>query len=243
MGALVKQQIEHNIAWIMMDDGKNNVISPTMIDQLNAALDQAEQAGAVVVLTGRQEVFSAGFDLQVFKAGNPKETLRMLMGGFKLSKRLLSFPTPVIIACNGHAIAMGAFLLLSGDYRIGVAGDFKVVANEVQIGLTMPYSAVEICRQRLHRSHCERAINLSELYHPQSAIAAGFMDQVVAPEELNTTAGQWAQHFNELDLTAHTASKLRSRKPILKALGRAIHKDRFDFIRQGLVRAMGKKKK
>lgn len=242
MSAIVKQQIEHNIAWIMMDDGDKNVISPTMIDQLNAALDQAEKAGAVVVLTGRQEVFSAGFDLQVFKSKNPKLIMRMLMGGFKLSKRLLSFPTPVIIACNGHAIAMGAFLLLSGDHRIGVDGEFKVVANEVQIGLTMPYSAIEICRQRLNRSHCERAMNLSALYNPETAIEAGFLDQVVAPKDLNATAQMWAKHFNGLDLAAHTASKKRNRKALIKALGWAIHKDRLDFLWQGLKQAMGQKK-
>jgi len=128
MEPIVKQQIDQNIAWIMMDDGNKNVISPTMIEQLNAALDQAEVAGAVVVLTGRQDVFCAGFDLQILRHG-VGQAMAMLMGGFTLAKRLLSFPTPVIIACNGHAVEMGAFLLLSDDYRIGVSGDFKVVAN------------------------------------------------------------------------------------------------------------------
>ncbi len=241
MEKLVKHQIENNIAWIMMDDGKNNLISPKMIAHLNQALDQAEEAGAVVVLTGRAEVFSAGFDLNILKTG-AKNTLDMLIGGFTLSKRLLSFPTPVIIANNGHAIAMGSFLLLSGDYRIGVEGEFKIVANEVQLGLTMPHSAIEICRQRLNTSHHDRAVLLSELCDPNTAVEAGFLDQVVAKEELNATAQHWAKHFVSLDMDAHRGSKLRSRKSMLRALGRAIHKDRFDFIKQGLVRAVKKKK-
>ncbi|MGJ8662618.1 MAG: crotonase/enoyl-CoA hydratase family protein [Marinicella sp.] len=237
---LVHSQIDNNIAWIMMDDGKNNVISPAMIVQLNQALDEAEAAGAVVVLTGRQDVFSAGFDLKVFKS-SAKETLKMLMGGFKLSKRLLSFPRPVIIACNGHAIAMGSFLLLSGDYRIGVDGEFKIMANEVQIGLTMPYSAIEICRQRINPSHYDRAVLLAELFQPESAIDAGFLDQVVAKEELNTIVLQLAKQFSSLDAKAHTQSKLRSRGKMLRTLGRAIHKDRFSFIKQGILMAIKKK--
>ncbi len=239
MENLVNFQIENNIAWIMMDDGKNNVISPAMIAQLNQALDKAEEAGAVVVLTGRQEVFSAGFDLKVFKS-SASETLKMLMGGFTLSKRLLSFPTPVIIACNGHAIAMGSFLLLSGDYRIGVEGEFKIVANEVQLGLTIPYSVREICRQRLNPSHYDRAVLLSEVFQPQAAIEAGFLDQVVAKEDLNATVLQCAKQYASLNPKAHKQSKLRVRKSMLKALGRAIHKDRFDFIKQGLLRSIKK---
>lgn len=76
------------------------------------------------------------------------DAFKMLCGGFKLSARLLAFPTPVVIASNGHAIAMGAFLLLSGDYRIGSAGEFKIIINEVEMGFTLPFAAIEICRQR-----------------------------------------------------------------------------------------------
>ncbi len=225
----------------MMDDGQKNVISPTMIAQLNLALDQAEQAGAVVVLTGRKDVFSAGFDLKVFKS-SASETLKMLMGGFKLSKRMLSFPTPVIVACNGHAIAMGSFLLLSGDYRIGVEGAFKIVANEVQIGLTMPYSAMEICRQRLNPSHFDRAVSLAETFDPLTSVEAGYLDQVVVKDDLNTAVLQRAKQFALLNPKAHKESKLRTRAKMLRALGRAIHKDRLSFIGQGIVRAMGKRK-
>ncbi len=131
-----------------MDDGKVNVLSIPMLGEINAALDQAESAGAVVVLTGRDGRFSGGFDLAVLRAGGP-DALTMLRGGFDLAERLLTFPTPVVVACSGHAIAMAAFLLLSGDYRIGAAGPFKITANEVAIGLPMPMAAIEICRQRL----------------------------------------------------------------------------------------------
>ena len=160
---IVACDIENSVATIVMDDGKSNVISPRMLSQLNHALDRAEKENAVVVLTGREGIFSAGFDLKILKSG-VFNAFNMLIGGFSLSKRLLSFPTPVVIACNGHAMAMGSFLLLSGDYRIGVAGGFKIAANEVEIGLTMPHSAVEICRQRLKPAHLDRTVLLSELH-------------------------------------------------------------------------------
>src|SRR5712671_4161796 len=106
MGALVTYSFEDAIATITMDDGKVNALSLAMLTELGEAFDHAEADGAVVVLTGREGRFSAGFDLGVLRAGGD-DAWAMLRAGFELSARLLAFPTPVVIACPGHAIAMG----------------------------------------------------------------------------------------------------------------------------------------
>jgi enoyl-CoA hydratase len=179
----------------------------------------------VVVLTGREGVFSAGFDLRVLRAGG-SDAAAMLLAGFRLAERLLAFPTPVLIACNGHAVAMGVFLLLSGDYRIGVTSEYRIVANEVAIGLTMPRTAIEICRQRLTPAHFNRAILLAETFSPADAVAAGFLDRVVLTEaELHETARRIATDTAGLDMNAHAASKLRAREQSLAAIHAAIEAD------------------
>lgn len=237
--SIVSSTLEGTVATIVMDDGKNNLLSPRMLHQLNQALDAAEKANAVVVITGREDVFCAGFDLHILTSG-VMNTFKMLIGGFKLAKRLLAFPTPVVIGCNGHAIAMGSFLLLSADYRIGVEGDYKIVANEVEIGFTMPYTAIEICRQRLKSAHFDNAVLLSHLYNPRTAIEAGFLDQVVSKEDLQTEVKNKAAQFATLDLKAHHQSKLRMRRKTLHALGRAIRSDKIDFFLKGIKRVLGK---
>ncbi len=239
--AIVHYSLEKSVALIEMDDGKNNLISPTMLHQLNQALDKAEKANAVVILTGTNEVFSAGFDLNILKSG-VVNTFKMLIGGFKLSKRLLGFPTPVVIACNGHAVAMGAFLLLSGDYRIGAAGAFKIVANEVEIGLTVPHSAIEICRQRLNPAHLNTSVLLSRQFNPTTAVDAGFLDKVVPEKELRATALEKANQFAALNLQAHQKSKSRMRKDLLKDMSRAIRADKIEFFMMGLKRVFGVRK-
>src|SRR5262245_31356964 len=103
-----------------MDDGKVNALSPPMLGELAGALDRAAADRAAVLLTGREAVFSAGFDLPTLRVGGA-ESVAMVRAGFELAARLLAFPTPVTIACTGHAVAMGALLLLSGDYRVGAA--------------------------------------------------------------------------------------------------------------------------
>jgi enoyl-CoA hydratase len=221
MSTLVSYECSDGVGTIRMDDGKVNAMSMAMMREVNAALDQAVADKAVVVLTGRTGVFSAGFDLAVFKQG--AEPLReMLRAGAELNLRILSFPTPLIAACSGHAIAMGSFLLMSADVRIGADGPFRIGMNEVAIGLTLPYFAVEIARQRLSPSYFNRAANLAEMYAPNEAIAPGFLDRVVPPGQLLDNAQQSAAALRKLDMAAHAGTKLRVRGPALAALRQAI---------------------
>ena len=189
MGELTKYQADGNVATITMDDGKVNVLSLAMLGEINAALDRAVADKAAVVLAGREGRFSGGFDLGVFRSGDPADGIKMLREGFTLAERLLSFPAPVVVACTGHAIAMGAFLLLSADYRIGTAGAFKIQANETAIGMALPTAAYVITHQRLTRNHSHRALALAEVYAPdERAIAAGWLDGVVGAHEVVAVA-------------------------------------------------------
>jgi enoyl-CoA hydratase len=221
---MVRYHFDGTIATITIDDGKVNVLSPAVLAELDAALSQAERSDAVVVIAGRAGVFSAGFDLPVLRNGGP-DALAMLRAGFELSTRLLTFPRPVVIACTGHAVAMGVFLLLSGDYRVGAAGPFKITANEVAIGLTMPRAAVEICRQRLAPACFHRAVALAETFSPVDAVAAGFLDRVVAAAEVHQVAHGVAAQLALLDQPAHRATKERARQSALTAIRAGLQAD------------------
>jgi enoyl-CoA hydratase len=228
MGTIVVYELEDAIATITMDDGKVNVLSLEMLAELNAALDRAVADRAVVVLTGREGVFSAGFDLAVLRGGGA-DAATMLRSGLELAERILSFPTPVLIACPGHAIAMGVFLLLSGDYRMGAAGPYKITANEVAIGMVLPRSAIEVCRQRLSPAYFNRAVVLAEVFSPEDAVAGGFLDRVVPAAELRDAARSTAAALTMLDMRAHGASKLRARQHTLSVIRTAIEADDAEF--------------
>lgn len=212
------------IATITMDDGKVNALSLDMLTELHRAVDSAVKDQALIVLTGRDGMFSAGFDLRALTAGS-NDALAMLRAGFELAHRLLSHPKPVVIAATGHAVAMGVFLLLSGDYRIGARGAFRITANEVAIGLPMPRAAVEICRQRLTPAHFNRAVNLAEVYSPDSAIEAGFLDEVAEPLAVTAVAHDTAVRLAKLNMDAHAVSKLRVRDKALQAIRAVIDAD------------------
>jgi enoyl-CoA hydratase len=228
---LVDYQLNDGIATIKLDDGKVNVMSLAMQAAIGEAIDKADRDEAAIVLTGRPGVFSAGFDLATIAAGGP-ETAAMVIGGFRLSERILAYPRPVVVACTGHAIAMGTFLMFAADYRIGPdAGPYKWIANEVAIGLTMPRAAIEMLRLRLTPAACDRAVILSYQFGPADALTSGYLDELVPLDDVADRAISVTRAALALDARAHAASKLRTRAPALAALAQAIREDEEDFAR------------
>ncbi|WP_350023788.1 crotonase/enoyl-CoA hydratase family protein [Pseudomonas protegens] len=224
MSELISYHLEDGIATLTLSNGKVNAISPDVIAAFNAALDQATADRAVVIITGQPGILSGGYDLKVMTAG-PKEAVALVTLGSTLARRLLSHPYPVIVACPGHAVAKGAFLLLSADYRIGVEGPFSIGLNEVQIGMTMHHAGIELARDRLRRSALHRSVINGEMFDPQSAVDAGFLDKVVAPDELQGSALAAARQLKKINMVAHKNTKLKVRKALLDALDNAIIQD------------------
>jgi enoyl-CoA hydratase len=232
---LVQFSLQDNVATIRIDDGKRNALSPQVLRDINRALDQAESAGATVIITGREIVFSAGFDLHIMKRGG-FNALRMLHAGYGLTARIMAYPHPVIAACNGHSLAMGVFLMLSSDYIIGSRGDFKIAANEVAIGMTMPRVAAATLRHRLNPAAFQRAVTLSEYFDVESAKDAGFFDELVEPAKLMSRAENLAHSYNDLDLRSHTVSKRRIRAAVIRKIRFSIPLDLIDAALVGLRR-------
>jgi len=213
-------------ALIRFNNGKVNAFSPDMLAAINSALDQAEAEQAIVVLTGHEGLFSGGFDLKVMQQGI-EAAGNMVDAGSRLTRRMLAFPRPIIAACSGHAIAKGAFLLLASDYRIGVEGSFKIGLNEVAIGMTMHHAGIELCRGRLAPVYYNRAMINGEMFGPQAAVEAGFLDQLVeSQDKLLETAFAMAEQMALLNAEAHYQTKLKARKQQLDALDQAIELDK-----------------
>ncbi|HET6735369.1 crotonase/enoyl-CoA hydratase family protein [Mycobacterium sp.] len=215
----VNYELKDSVATITLDDGKVNVLGPAMQAAINEALDRAEKDEAkAVVLAGNQRVFSGGFDLAVFQSGDASAALAMLAGGFELSVRCLTFPKPVIMAATGPAIAMGSFLLLSGDHRVG-APNSRCQAIEVAIGMTIPISAIEIMRARLTPAAFQRGTSMAATFVGDETIAGGWLDEIVEADQVLTRAQQIAvEAASTLHAGAHLATKLKARDSALKAI-------------------------
>jgi enoyl-CoA hydratase len=225
MSDLVAYQLDDGVATLTLSNGKVNAISNEVIAAFNAALDQAEKDRAVVIITSGPGILSGGYDLKIMTS-SPQAAMDLVAAGSTLARRMLSHPFPIVVACTGHAVAKGAFLLLSADYRIGVEGPFSIGLNEVQIGMTMHNAGIELARDRLNTSAFGRSVINGEMFDPKGALQAGFLDKVVAPEELTDAARTVALQLKKINMKAHKQTKLKVRKHFLEALDKAIELDR-----------------
>ena len=208
-----------------MDDGKANVMSLAMLNALHAAFDAAEKDKTVAILKARGKHFSGGFDLNVFARGSAEDQYLMVKAGAELALRILSFPTPVVAACQGNAFPMGAFLIMASDHRIAAEGNYRIGMNEVAIGLTVPRFAIEIARQRLTPAYFSRAVMTAEMFGPAEAVTAGFFDRVVPADELERSAEEAALALSTLNMAAHAATKARARGAVIKMIRGMIDED------------------
>ena len=229
MSDLISYQLEDGIATLTLCNGKVNAISPDVIAAFNAALDRAEQDKAIVIVTGQPGILSGGYDLKVMTSG-PQNAVALVAAGSTLARRMLAHPFPIIVACPGHAVAKGAFLLLSADYRIGVEGPFSIGLNEVQIGMTMHNVGIELARDRLDKSAFQRSVINGQMFDPQGAVDAGFLDKVVPAEQLLATAQAVAQQLKKINMNAHKNTKLKVRKALLETLDQAIELDKQHLV-------------
>ena len=223
MNELLSFDLEDGVATIAMDDAKRNVMSIAMLEALGAAFDRAEEAGAGVLLVGRPDCFSAGFDVKLLARGGESAS-RMVRMGAELAARVLGFPRPVVAACTGHAYPMGAFLLLAADRRLGAEGPYRIGLNEVAIGLTLPWFAIEVARQRLAPAYLQRAVT-GDLYSPEEAVRAGFLDEIHAPGDVVARAGEVARGLAVLPADQLRATKERLRGASVEAMHAAIERE------------------
>jgi len=186
----VTLELENEVATITMDDGKMNAFGFDLIRDVSEAMDSAlEQGAGAVVVAGNKKAFSAGFDLAVMGKGTRTEQAALFEKGSELILKFFTFPRPLVIASEGHGLALGGILLLAADIRIGSnLPKHKYGLNEVAIGMSVPVSGIEIARHRMPKKYLQRATTYAELFSGEQAVEVGYLDQAVEPAKVLSVA-------------------------------------------------------
>lgn len=223
----VTYELRDRIAVISIDDGKANALSFEVLAAIDAGLDRAEADGAgAVLLAGRTGMFSGGFDLKVMGGGDAKATLGLVTTGAELILRIYRSPKPIVAACTGHAVAAGALLLMGAHHRVGADGAFRIFLIETQNGMVLPDWAVELTKERLVGPHAQQAAIESRVYDPATAVEAGFLDRVVAADEVLDAALAEAARLAALPAAAYAGNAAKVRAAGVERLADAVGRDR-----------------
>ena len=216
--------VKDSVALLRFDDGKANAISHGALNALNLALDHAEKDAGAVLLLGRPGRFSAGFDLATMSEG-PDAARALVSSGAELLARMVEAPLPIVAGCTGHALAMGALMLLAADQRLGASGEYKIGLNEVAIRMTLPVFGVELARERLSKRHLGRAVSQAEIYDPAGAVDAGYLDRVVTADALETECLGVAARLAELPRRSFSETKRSLRGGVAQRIRDSLAKD------------------
>ena len=211
----IELSIADDIATISLDDGKANAINPEWLHTFLAKFGEAEEGAKAIVIAGREGVFSGGFNLKWMPTATGEEMADLLDTASKLCCRVYGSPRPVVAACTGHAIAMGLFLLLCCDTRIGAKGEFKFGANETINGMNLPVFAQEMSRARLDPTKLTLLVTQAYMYGPEEAVAFGALDKAVEPGEVLSTANAIAKQLAQLPSGAYQYNKLAMRQDVI----------------------------
>ncbi len=266
----IKLEPEADLATLILNrPDKRNALSPEMIEELLAALDEVERSPArVLILTGAGKAFCAGMDLEALRAlaeeamhsllesKGPQDALAHSSEAHiadsrrtaSMFRRIYSFPKPVIAAVNGPAIAGGCGIATLCDYTLAVP-EAKFGYTEVRIGFIPALVSVFLIRQ-IGEKRARDLLFSGRLVGAEEAWQMGLVTEVVPPERLMARARELAGTLLEASPTSLTYTKRLLRESNERELDRelemAIHENArirstADF-REGLSAFLEKRK-
>ncbi len=209
----LKLELDGEIGIITLNrPDKRNAISPAMIDDLLAALDEAERGPArVVILTGAGKAFCAGMDLEALRELATQTQEQHVANAERMGKmfyRVYSFPKPLIAAVNGAAIAGGTGLATLADFTLAVP-EAKFGYTEVRIGFLPAVVSVFLVGQVGEKSTRELLLT-GKIFDAAEAHRLGLVTELVPQEKLMESARELAQ-----SLIASSPTSLRLTKRII----------------------------
>src|SRR5271170_1459624 len=173
---------------------KRNAISEQVIRELLAALDEAEECAArVVILTGSGKAFCAGMDLDGLSAiagQSPEENLANSSAMATMFWRIYQFPKPVISAVNGAAIAGGCGIATLADFALAVP-EAKFGYTEVKIGF-IPALVSVFLRRQIGDKQARDLLLTGKIIDSNEAFRLGLVTEVVPAEKLMARAREVA---------------------------------------------------
>ncbi|HET9789915.1 MAG TPA: enoyl-CoA hydratase-related protein [Candidatus Angelobacter sp.] len=178
---------------------KRNAISYELIDDVTAALKQAAQSSAkVVILTGAGSAFSAGMDLENLKGllgRTPEQNLEDSRTMAGLFRALYDFPKPTIAAVNGAAIAGGTGLATLCDFTLAVP-EAKFGYTEVRIGF-VPGIVSSYLIANVGEKRARDLLLTGRLFSAEEAYRFGLVTEIVPADQLMPRAVQLAAQLME----------------------------------------------
>jgi len=218
---------------ITLDDGGPNALRPEVLDALRAAVEQ--HPDRAVLLRGRPGMFSAGLDLRFMAAAGPDGIGALLEACGRALHALWLHPRPVVVLAEGHAIAAGTMLAMTGDHVVAVDGGSWGL-NETANGMEIPRFGILLAAARLAPRDLDRLLVSGARVDAATAVAVGFADELAPAQDAAARAESRLAELSALPAHGFAGNKRRIRGDAARMLLDGLTQDVTELV-TGLRRA------
>jgi enoyl-CoA hydratase/carnithine racemase len=182
------------VAWIRLNRPERmNAYDASMARELIAAIEGASDCG-VIVLTGAGKAFCAGGYLANLSNPNPAELRSMFFGSLHLYEAIRNSPRPVIAAVNGAAAGGGNELVVACD--LAIAAEHATFGQTgVRVGSAPVLGGTNFLAMSIGEKRGKEVAFLCRRYPAREALALGWINAVVAADQLEAEVTKWADEL------------------------------------------------
>ena len=158
-----------------------NALNYDLLRELNIILDKIESncdINLLILSGGDSKFFSFGLDIPeilLLTRSQVKETLNLLVN---TCKKIYLSSKITISKINGHATGGGCMLALSTDFRFMVNNRSKIALNEINIGLSLFSSTIEILKSIVGTKNAKEILLGGKLLNPSLAKDYGLVNDL-----------------------------------------------------------------
>ena len=194
----------HMARIVLNNPEKHNSLGEQELTAVQACTAQValDETLRVLVVTGAGEkTFCAGAALNQLGAGQISGDLFQAT-----TDQLAALEIPTLCALNGNVFGGGVELALSCDFRIGIQGT-RMRVPAAQIGLCYPPGGINRFVERLGVNLAKRILVAAEEFDAEAMLRIGFLDHLVARENLRQRTDELASSIAALAPLAVRAMK------------------------------------
>ncbi|MDF1594150.1 MAG: enoyl-CoA hydratase/isomerase family protein [Desulfobacterales bacterium] len=182
--------LEHSedIAILRLNNGVTNAISPQLVYDLSAAVNECRNLCRGLILTGGSKFFSIGFDLPTLLPLNRNEIADFYNRFNRTALDIFTLPLPTVCAISGHAIAGGTILALACDYRFAAQENKLLGLNEIKLGVPVPHLADLMLRHIVAERAATEIVYCGEFITAADSRQIGLVDEICLADTLEARA-------------------------------------------------------
>jgi len=209
-------------------------MEPGFLDEIAVCFDAlaSEDSAQAVVLSGTDNIFSAGMDLKHATALDGAGSDEIVLAFNRAFAAVYGLEKPVIGALNGHAIAGGMVLALCCDCRIAPNNASRFGLTEVRVGVPFPEVAYNVIADQLRPDTLRKMVQFGENMDCDTALAWGAVDELVAPEQVFERALEKARQCLEIPPRGYSQVKRQLRGPVIERNRVLVSANRDKFLGQ-----------